>query len=86
MFDKEKISEFFPGAEDLMIQPMLIWTLPSNKKDKLSEVCASGEYFAEEKLDGALYQFCRTDKGNYLFGRTVSVKINRVRLSIISMI
>ena len=74
MFDKEKISEFFPGAEDLMIQPMLIWTLPANKKDKLSEVCASGEYFAEEKLDGALYQFCRTDKGNYLFGRTVSVK------------
>lgn len=74
MFDKEKISEFFPGAEDLMIQPMLIWTLPSNKKDKLSKVCASGEYFAEEKKDGALYQFCRTDKGNYLFGRTVSVK------------
>ena len=74
MFDKEKISECFPGAEDLMIQPMLIWTLPSNKKDKLSEICASGEYFAEEKLDGALYQFCRTDKGNYLFGRTVSVK------------
>lgn len=74
MFNKEKISEFFPGAEDLMIQPMLIWTLPSNKKDKLSEICASGEYFAEEKLDGALYQFCRTDKGNYLFGRTVSVK------------
>lgn len=74
MFDKEKISEFFPGAEDLMIQPMLIWTLPSNKKDKLSEVCASGEYFAEQKIDGALYQFCRTDKGNYLFGRTVSAK------------
>lgn len=74
MFDKEKISEFFPGAEDFMIQPMLIWTLPANKKDKLSEVCASGEYFAEEKKDGALYQFCRTDKGNYLFGRTVSVK------------
>ena len=74
MFDKEKISEFFPGAEDLMIQPMLIWTLPANKKDKLSEICTSGEYFAEEKLDGALYQFCRTDKGNYLFGRTVSVK------------
>lgn len=74
MFDKEKISEFFPGAEGLMIQPMLIWTLPSNKKDKLSEICTSGEYFAEEKKDGALYQFCRTDKGNYLFGRTVSVK------------
>ena len=74
MFDKEKISEFFPGAEDLMIQPMLIWTLPANKKDKLSEICASGEYFAEEKIYGALYQFCRTDKGNYLFGRTVSVK------------
>ena len=74
MFDKEKISEFFPGAEDLMIQPMLIWTLPTNKKDKLSEICASGEYFATEKIDGALYQFCRTDKGNYLFGRTVSVK------------
>lgn len=74
MFDKEKISEFFPGAEDLMIQPMLIWTLPANKKDKLSEICASGEYFAEEKIDGALYQFCRTDMGNYLFGRTVSVK------------
>lgn len=74
MFDKEKISEFFPGAEDLMIQPMLIWTLPTNKKDKLSEICINGEYFAEEKIDGALYQFCRTDKGNYLFGRTVSVK------------
>lgn len=74
MFDKEKIHEYFPGAEDLMIQPMLIWTLPANKKDKLGEVCASGQYFAEEKLDGALYQFCRTDQGNYLFGRTVSVK------------
>ena len=74
MFDKEKVSEYFPGAEDLMIQPMLIWTLPTNKKDKLGEVCASGEYFAEEKLDGALYQFCRTEQGNYLFGRTVSTK------------
>ena len=74
MFDKEKIHEYFPGAEDLMIQPMLIWTLPANKKDKLGEVCASGQYFAEEKLDGALYQFCRTDQGNYLFGRTVSTK------------
>lgn len=74
MFDKEKIHEYFPGAEDLMIQPMLIWTLPANKKDKLGEVCASGEYFAEQKVDGALYQFCRTEQGNYLFGRTVSTK------------
>ncbi len=74
MFDKKKIHEYFPGAEDLMIQPMLIWTLPANKKDKLGEVCASGEYFAEQKVDGALYQFCRTEQGNYLFGRTVSTK------------
>lgn len=74
MFDKEKIHEYFPGAEDLMIQPMLIWTLPANKKDKLGEVCTSGEYFAEQKVDGALYQFCRTEQGNYLFGRTVSTK------------
>lgn len=74
MFDKAKIAETYPGAEDLMIQPMLIWTLPAHKKNMLSEVCESGDYFAQEKLDGALYQFVRTDSGNYLFGRTVSAK------------
>lgn len=74
MFDKTKITEYYPGAEDLMIQPMLIWTLPAHKKNMLSQVCESGEYFAQEKLDGAHYQFVRTDSGNYLFGRTVSTK------------
>lgn len=72
MFDKTKISELYPEAEELMIEPMLIWKLPDNKKDMLSEVCSNGDYFLEEKIDGAFYQFVKTEHYSYLFGRTVS--------------
>jgi ATP-dependent DNA ligase len=71
-FDKEKIHELYPEAEELMIEPMLIWKLPAGKESMLSEVCSNGEYFLEEKIDGAFYQFVKTENHCYLFGRTVS--------------
>jgi ATP-dependent DNA ligase len=71
-FDKEKIHELYPEAEELMIEPMLIWKLPAGKKSMLSEVCSNGEYFLEEKIDGAFYQFVKTENHCYLFGRTIS--------------
>lgn len=71
-FDKDKIHELYPEAENLMIEPMLIWKLPAGKESMLSEVCSNGEYFLEEKIDGAFYQFVKTENHCYLFGRTVS--------------
>lgn len=73
-FDKTVIAETYPEAEDLMIEPMLVWKLPAGKEEKLSEICSSGEYFLEEKIDGAFYQFVKTPNYSYLFGRTVSKK------------
>lgn len=71
-FDKDKIHELYPEAENLMIEPMLIWKLPAGKESMLSEVCSNGEYFLEEKIDGVFYQFVKTENHSYLFGRTVS--------------
>lgn len=73
-FDIIKVNETFPEAGGQMIEPMLIWKLPSGKENKLSEICQSGDYFLEEKIDGAFYQFVRTENYKYLFGRTVSTK------------
>lgn len=72
MFNKEKIRELYPEAENLMISPMLTWKLPPEKQNMLSEVCLNGDYFLQEKLDGSLYMFVKTDNYSYLFGRTVS--------------
>lgn len=56
-----------------MIPAMLIWKLPSGKESMMSEVCNNGQYFAEEKIDGAWYQFTKGSNGQeYLFGRTIS--------------
>ena len=73
-FDATKVEREFPEAGCLMIEPMKIWKLPDGKGDKLSEVCSSADYFLEEKIDGAFYQFAKTEHYNYLFGRTVSTK------------
>lgn len=35
----------------------------------LSEMCQNGQYFLEEKIDGAWYQYEKTDNYAYLFGR-----------------
>ena len=73
MFNKDKIHELYPGAEDMMQEAMLIWKLPAGKENMMSEVCENGQYFAEEKLDGAWYQFTKGTSGEkYLFGRTIS--------------
>ena len=73
MFDYNKIEELYPGAGNLMIQPMLIH---KGSDSQLKAADQSGEYFAQIKKDGSLYMFV---KGNdayqtYLFGRTVSKK------------
>ena len=60
--------------ESRMVEPMKIWQLPSNKEHMLSEICQSGEYFAQEKIDGYWYQFEKTDNYSYLFSRNVSVQ------------
>lgn len=75
MFDYNKIEQIFPEAGNLMWEPMLIWSLPENKKDQLYEICQNKQYFASLKKDGAFYQFVKTNNYEYLFGRTVS-KIN----------
>ena len=72
MFNKELINELYPGAEDLMIEPMLIH---ASTDSQLQYACSSGEYFGQLKKDGALYQFVKGTNGDcYLFGRTVSKK------------
>lgn len=72
MFDFNKIEEYFPGAGNLMIPPMLIF---AGTKAKVQEAAQSGEYFGQEKIDGAYYQYVKTENnGSYLFGRTVSKK------------
>lgn len=72
-FDITKIESLYPGAGGLMNEAMLIWKLPAGKEYMMSEVCSNGEYFAEEKIDGAWYQFTKGVNGEkYLFGRTIS--------------
>ena len=71
-FDKNKIHELYPGAEELMIEPMLIHKGTDSQLKTASE---SEEWFAQLKKDGALYMFVKGINGeNYLFGRTVSKK------------
>ena len=64
-FDIIKANQEYPEIGGQMIEPMKIWKLPSGKEDKLSEVCSSGEYFLEEKIDGAFYQFVKTENYEY---------------------
>lgn len=71
-FDKNKIAELYPEAENLMIEPMLVWKLPQGKEKMFSDLCGSGEYFMQEKIDGSFYQFVKTEHYSYLFGRTIS--------------
>lgn len=56
------------------VQAMKIWQLPEDKKDQFSDLCKSNEYFAQEKIDGALYIYEKTEERSYLFSRTVSAK------------
>lgn len=73
-FKFENIERLYPEAGNLMWEPMLMWSLPTNKKDKLKEICDAGDYFASLKKDGACYQFIKTNHYEYLFGRTISTK------------
>lgn len=57
----------YPEAK--MIDAMKVWKLPAGKESMLSEMCQNGQYFLEEKIDGAWYQFEKTDNCAYLFGR-----------------
>lgn len=61
----------YPEAK--MIEPMKIWKLPDNKEHMFSEICESGNYFAQEKIDGFWYQFEKTSNHSYLFSRSTSV-------------
>ena len=72
-FNLEEVNTLYPGTCDMMQEAMLIWKLPAGKEYMMSEVCSNGEYFAEEKIDGAWYQFTKGSEGQgYLFGRTIS--------------
>lgn len=73
LYDRKKIDEYYPGA--IMIPPMNVWKLPKNKLHKRKEVCESGKYFAQPKLDGSCYIYEKTKYGkSYLFSRRQSVK------------
>lgn len=72
-FDYNTVEALYPGAGNLMQEAMLIWKLPNGKENMMSEVCDNGQYFAQEKIDGAWYQFTKGVNGEkYLFGRTIS--------------
>ena len=60
----------YPEAR--MVEPMKIWKLPDGKEHMFSEICNSGDYFAQEKIDGYWYQFEKTDNYSYLFSRNIS--------------
>lgn len=63
------MSELYPNS--YQIPAMLVSKTPKDVSEKL----ASGDYIGTEKLDGAWYQFEKTDDGSvYLFGRSKSKK------------
>lgn len=61
----------YPEAK--MIEAMKVWKLPAGKENMLSEMCQSGDYFLEEKIDGYWYEFEKTQNYSYLFSRNNSV-------------
>ena len=70
-FDKEKIAELYPGAENMMFSPMKYYAASDEKIDR---ACETNDWFGEKKIDGALYLATLTEKGDYLFSRTPSKK------------
>ena len=71
MFDYKKVTDLYPGAGCLMIEPQLI----HKGTDAQLRACDDGTWFAQLKKDGALYMYVKGLGGeNYLFGRTVSKK------------
>ena len=71
-FDYDEVESIYPGAGNLMFPPQLI-----HKGDQTTLKIAndSGEWFGQEKIDGALYMFVKGSGGQiYLFGRTLSRK------------
>lgn len=60
----------YPEAR--MIDAMKVWKLPAGKENMLSEMCQSGDYFLEEKIDGYWYEFEKTENYSYLFSRNTS--------------
>lgn len=73
MFDYNEVEAVFPGAGNLMIDPMKIWQLPAEKNVNLSDLEGTQEYFGQEKIDGAIYTLAKTKDESYLFGRINSV-------------
>lgn len=72
MYDQELVDKYYPTAH--IYEAMAVWQLPKTKKDKIVEVCESGEYFAQLKKDGNWYELCKAANGEiYLFGRGESV-------------
>lgn len=64
------MSTLYP--ESHQVPAMLIWKVPSGKEQELYDAYENGEYFGEEKVDGAWYEFERTPNHTYLFGRSAS--------------
>lgn len=70
-YPQEIVDKLYPNA--IMLEAMKIWALPDNKKDKLPEICSSGDYFGQLKKDGNFYQFVVSSDDSFLFSRTESV-------------
>lgn len=60
----------YPEAK--MLLPMDVWKLPKSKENMLSEICQSGDYFAQIKKDGHWYKIEKTENYNYLFSGNIS--------------
>lgn len=59
-----------------MVEPMKIWKIPEDKEYMIKDIYTSGEYFAQEKIDGYWYQYEKTDNHSYLFSRNISKTTN----------
>lgn len=72
----EKVYSLYPNA--IMIKPMLVSQFSENDlaKGKLEEAATNGQYFAQIKKDGHLYQFVKGANDNeiYLFSRNESTQ------------
>jgi len=71
-FEKERVEKLYPGAGELMFPPQLI---SKGTAELLKNADQSGDWFGQEKIDGALYMYVKGREGqSYLFGRTISKK------------
>ena len=70
-YDNDKVKELYPGAEGMVFSPMLI---KLGDQEQIERLDNDEGWFSQEKVDGFLQYFVRTDNDVYMFSRTTSKK------------